>query len=113
LYNLDSKKVLNFNLVKQLLPRPDLKPHNCYQVLREEFQLPAYLKMLRPSILGDYGGPLMCIALTGNDSDLLIFTAVTSNIPTVFTFLLLTHKISLLTKAVRKFVMSEHQLSHV
>jgi hypothetical protein len=95
------------------LLKPDLKPRNCYQVHWEEFQMPAYLKMLRPSILGDYGGPFMCIVLTGNDSNFLIFTAVTSNIPTVFTLLLLTHKISLLTKAVRKFVMSEHQLSHV
>jgi hypothetical protein len=53
----------------------------------------------------------MCIALTGNNSDFLIFTAATSNILTVSTLSLLTHKISLLTKAVRKFVITAHQLS--
>ena len=69
--------------------------------------------MLRPSILGDFGVPFMCIALTGDDSGFLIFAVTTSNIPTVSTLLLLTHKTSLLTKAVRMFVMSEHQLSTV
>ena len=73
--------------------------------------MPAYLKMLKPGILGDYGGPFMCIALTGNDPDFLIFREETSNIPTAFTLLVLTHKISLRTTAVRKLVMSEHQLS--
>jgi hypothetical protein len=74
--------------------------------------MPAYLKMLRPSILSDYGGSFMCIALTVNHSNFLIFTAVASNIPTVSILLLLTHKISLRTKPDLTFLISEHQLSN-
>ena len=53
--------------------------------------MPAYLELLRPSTVGDYGGPFTCIALTGSDYDLLIVTAAISNILTVSTFSLLTH----------------------